>query len=323
MHKFRKVAATLAAAGLTAFGAVAATGGAASAATGLPLSQCSVQSASLVSAAALTATCTAGTSTIYNPTSLTFTVDPSFFTVLLGNSIINGLLGGVLSAHVTYHLTCLVDGSQVTSTNDTGFTVSSAAHNTHTVDLQSAVGSPNPNSCTVSNLTVSSALAANVLGEIHLLGLNFTFGVSEAGDNGVPGAIFSESTPNSHGAIPALCADDTGNGNHGTTIQSYTCESDLADQWLQTAANQFTHNGDCLDNVGGIAKLSSCVANPGSTNSQVWSTVNEGHGLVELVNTANSDCLTDATPTDGSALTVASCTGAQDQLWKVPAVTPV
>ena len=321
MRKIRKTVAAFAATGLVAFGVLTATGGAAYAGTNIPLASCSTSGTSIV-AANVGASCTAGTGNVNNPTSMTVTVDPSFFTVLLGNTIINVLLGGNLSATVTYQLTCVVDGSPVTSTTDTGFTVTSESNNTHTINLQNAVGSPAPNSCTLANLKVASAVSLGILAEaVNLLHLGFNFGVSATADNGTPGAIFRTDAANSHGAIPAICADDTGNGNHGTAVQAYTCESDLADQWLQVSTNQFVHNGDCLDDVGGTAKLSLCTANPGNSNTQVWNSVTEPGGYVELVNTATGQCLTSTSPTNGSLLTLHTCTGAKGQRWKVPGVT--
>jgi hypothetical protein len=85
------------------------------------------------------------------------------------------------------------------------------------------------------------------------------------------------------------------------------------------------HNGLCLDNDNGVAVLDSCITNPGTNNSQVWSSTPEGGGKVELVNTGSNglDCLTDASAMDGAQITVAPCNNATDQMWKVPAVTPV
>jgi hypothetical protein len=327
MRKLRKIGAVLATTGLAAFGAVAVSGGSAYAATGLAMSSCTEGNSAVVSAA-IAPVCTAGTSTIYNPTGITVTVDPSIFTVLLGNTVINALLGGALDVDVTYDLTCEVGGAPVTST-DTGFTVDSASTNTHTINLQTAVGSPAPNQCTLENLTATTLISATVLGEIlgdiHSFGLDFNFGVSATGDTGIPGAIYTEEASNSAGVIPATCADDTNNGNSNTELQAFTCESDLAQQWIQASTHQFVHNGLCLDNDNGVAVLDSCITNPGNNNSQVWSSTPEGGGKVELVNTGSNglDCLTDASAMDGAQITVAPCNNATDQMWKVPAVTPV
>lgn len=321
MRKARKAGAILATTGIAVFGAVAGMGGAANAAQNQAMSSCSLDNGALASATVL-ATCDAGTSSIGNPTGITVSVDPTFFTVLLGNTVINQLLGGQLSANVTYSLSCSVDGGTVTSTSDTGFTVTSADNATHVIDLQDAVGSPGPKKCTLADLKVTSPVSADVLSQANLLGLQFALGVKATGDNGIPGAIYTTASADSQGAIPAICADDPANGNAGTEIQVFTCVGDLAQRWLHVSTNQFVHNGDCLDEQGGTVLLTGCVANPGTANSQVWNTKAEGHGYSELINTGTGQCLTAAKPTDGSAVTLAACTGAHGQLWKVPAVTP-
>ena len=320
MRKIIKTAAACAAAGLAAFGAVAGSGGFAAAAT-VPMTSCSVSS-SVLTGVVGGAACTAGTTTIANPTGIKITVDPSFFTTLLGNGIINDLLGGVLSAQVTYQLTCQVNGKSVTSTKYTGFTVTSAGTNSQTINMQQAVGSPAPNQCTLANLTVSSLISAEVLKEASLLSLKFTFGVSATGDNGVPGPMYFMTAKNKAGAVPTICADDTRDGNAGTVIQAYTCVNDANQKWLQVSTHQFVHNGVCLSDVGGRAKLGGCDANPGRINGQVWQTVPKS-GLAELVNTGNGQCLTAVKPTDDTPLTITRCTGARTQLWKVQGVTPM
>jgi hypothetical protein len=320
VRKIIKSAAACAAAGLAAFGALAGSGGVAAAAT-VPMTSCSATGAALVGLSA-GATCTAGTTTIANPTGIKITVNPSFFTVLLGNGIINDLLDGKLSATVTYQLTCQVNGKWVTSTKYTGFTVTSGKESAQTINLQQAVGSPAPNECVLANLTVSSAISAEILKEASLLSLNFTFGVSATGDNGVPGPMYFMAGKDKSGAIPTICADDTLNGNAGTVVQAYTCVNDQNQRWLQVSTHQFVHNGDCLSDVGGRAKLALCDANPGRKNGQVWQTVPKS-SLAELVNTGNGQCLTSPKPTDDTPLVIARCTGAKTQLWKVQGVTPM
>lgn len=321
MRKARKVGAILATTGVAVFGAVTAMGGVANAATNRTMDSCTQDNGQLASGALL-AECKAGTSSVGNPTGITVSVDPTFFTVLLGNTAINQALGGVLSAQVTYTLSCSVNGGTVTSTNDTGFTVTSAATATHVIDLQSAVGSPGPKSCTLADLTVTSPVSGSILSQANALGLQFSLGVKATADTGIPGTIYTTAPADKQGAIPAICADDPGNANAGAEIDVFTCMGDLAQRWLQVSTNQFVHNGDCLDEQGGTVMITGCVANPGTSNSQVWSTRAEGHGYSELVNTGTGQCLTAAKPKDGSAVTLTDCTGASDQLWKVPAVTP-
>ena len=319
VRKIIKTAVAGTAVGLAAFGAVTGSGGGAEAAT-VAMTSCAVSSSTLFGASA-SAKCTAGTTTIANPTGMKITVNPTFFTTLLGNSEINAVLKGALSAKVTYQLSCLVNGKSVTSKSYTGFTVTSASNNSQTINMQRAVGSPAPNQCTLANLTVSSPVSASLLTEASLLNLHYTFGVSATGDNGVPGPMYFKTAKSSAGAVPTICADDTRDGNAGTVIQSYTCVNDPNQKWLQVSTHQFVHNGVCMSDVGGKAKLAGCHANPGRTNGQVWRTVPKS-GLAELVNTGNGKCLTAPKAVNDIPLVIARCTGARTQLWKVQGVTP-
>ncbi len=321
VQKIIKTAAACAAVGLAAFGLAAGSGGVARAATAT-MTSCTEPISGLIGGSAV-AMCTAGTATIANPTGMKVTVNPSFFTVLLGNSEINTLVHGALSARVTYQLTCQVNGRSVTSTRDTGFTVTSAKHNTHEINMQQAVGSPAPNQCVLANLTVSSAISAAFLNQAYLLGLRFTVGVSATGDNGVPGPMYFMTAKNQSGAVPTICADDTMNRNAGAVIQAYTCVNDPNQKWLQVTTHQFVHNGDCMADVGGKARLAGCVAKPKLSSGQVWETVRKPGRLAELVNTGNGRCLTASHPRNNTPLVITRCTGARTQLWKVQGVTPM
>jgi Ricin-type beta-trefoil lectin domain len=320
VRKIFKTAAACTAVGFAAFGAAAGIGGVAGAAT-VAMTSCSTSGSALAGASA-SAKCTAGTTSISNPTGMKITVNPSFFTTLLGNSEINAVLKGALSAKVTYRLSCQVNGKSVTSTSYTGFTVTSASNNSQTINMQRAVGSPAPNQCTLANLTVSSPVSAALLTEASLLNLHYTFGVSSTGDNGVPGPMYFFTTKNKSGAVPTICADDTRDGNAGTAVQAYTCVNDPNQKWLQVSTHQFVHNGICLSDVGGKAKLAGCKTNPGRKNGQVWETVRKS-GLAELVNTGNGQCLTAPKAMNNIPLIIARCTGARTQLWKVQGVTPM
>ena len=321
MRKIIKTAAACAAAGLAAFGAVAGSAGIAGAATGVPMTSCTESSADLTGVSA-SARCTADTTTIANPTGMKITVNPSFFTTLLASTAMNELDGGNLSTKVTYQLSCQVNGRSVTSRSDTGFTATSAGNNSRTINLQQAVGSPAPNQCTLANLTVSSPISAALLNQASLLGLHFTFGVSATGDYGVPNPIYFRTTTNRAGAVPTICADDTRDGDSHTVIQAYTCVNDPNQKWVQVSTHQWVHNGLCMSDVGGKARLEGCHANPGKTNGQVWRTVARS-GLKELVNSGNGQCLTASKPRSDVPLIIARCTGATTQLWKVPPATPM
>ena len=235
MRIFKKAVTSAAAVGLIAFGAVAGSGGTAHAATDQSLNGCDA-TYGIILGLSLLPTCTAGDSTIANPTSVSITLNTSSL-----GSILN-LLG--LGVKATWTLTCTVDGNQVSSTGS--FQVKSLSTSaTDVIDLQSAVGSPNPSSCTVKNLKATS------LASLTALTLNLiTIGASASADTGVPGAVYANYPSDSDGAHAVVCADDTGNGNSGTNIQAYQCLSDLADQWIQMGTGQFVHNGDCLTDTG-------------------------------------------------------------------------
>jgi hypothetical protein len=68
-------------------------------------------------------------------------------------------------------------------------------------------------------------------------------------------------------------------------LQVFTCLSDLADFWTQTATGQFVHNGDCLTDSGSKASLQTCTA--GDT-SQYWTSAGSAF---ELVNKGAPACL--------------------------------
>jgi hypothetical protein len=308
MHIFKKAAISIAATSLLAAGAVAGGGNSALAATNQSLNGCDA-TYGIVLGLSLLPTCTAGDSTIANPTSVTITLNTSSL-----GSILN-LLG--LGVKATWTLTCTVDGTTVSAPGS--FQVKSlSASATDTIDLQSAVGSPNPSSCTVTNLKATS------LASLTALTLNLiTIGASASANTGVPGAVYANYPKDSAGAHAVVCADDTNNGNQGSKIQAYQCLSDLADQWIQMGTGQFVHNGDCMADAGGSVVLQKCLANPGSGSGQVWSASSSGEG--EMTNADGHGCLTapSSGTVDSAALKVASCRNAVGQLWTVPNVTSV
>jgi hypothetical protein len=310
MRSFRKMAVTLTVAGLAAFGAIAGSGGAASAATGQSVTGCSVNSSEL--ALNVTPTCTATSSTVLNPTSFTISANSSFFTVLgaLGEG-----LGQTLAENVTYTLSCSVNGTNATYNGS--FQATSAAQS-QVVNLQTAVGSPEPNSCTLSNLQGTSlvTLDSTLTG---LLGDNtFTFGVSATADTAAPGAMWQQTAKNNAGAYADICVDDAGNGNANAIAQVYQCNSDLAQSWVWTSSEQLVHNGDCLDLSGSKVILSTCS----DATSQKW-TINGVNGNFNtIVNHSSSQCLTASSAADFTQLTVATCTGAANQKWTGPDKSP-
>jgi hypothetical protein len=308
MRNIRAAVAAFAATGLAAFGALAATGGVANAAQDLSITGCSINTA-LVGVQILP-TCEASDGTIYNATQVTATVDPTFLQEFVGHITGTGV-------DVSYKLVCSVDGSWVTAYEH--FQANDWHHNTQVVNLSDAVGSPEPNQCTVKDLRAKSLASVSLLGH-RILG----FGVSVKGDNGVPGAIWAQYPNSTSGAGSTVCADDTGNMNAGTHIQAFQCEQDLADQWLQVS-HQLIHNGDCMTNVGGNVKLEKCEGGKWSAPNQTWWVKGTPMTAGQITN-GKGWCLSSPATgmVDGSHLTVQHC-GANGyvQMWKAPANTPV
>jgi Ricin-type beta-trefoil lectin domain len=301
----------MAAVGLLAFGAVAGSGSSAFASMDQAVTACSATLGTL--ALGLQPNCTAGDSTIDNPTSVTITVNTTSLGALL-NDIPD------LGEKATWTLSCVVNGNPVSVPGT--YTVTSTSQSaSDVIDLQSAVGSPNPGQCTVSDLTATTTLALTIgalgLGEI-------TVGAAATADAGTPGAVYANYPSDSAGAHAEVCADDTGNGNAGTHVQAYQCLSDLADQWIQLANGQFAHNGDCLTDNGGSVSIASCVANPADNSGQIWDQQNVG-GAGTLANADGNGCLTapSSGTIDGAHLAVTACKGAVGQEWTVPGVTAV
>jgi Ricin-type beta-trefoil lectin domain len=326
MLKVKKLAAAFAATGLAAFGAAAvttATAQIASAATNLPITSCNIGKSILLELSTFP-TCTAGNGTAYFPTSITVSVQASFFQAIEGIpgiSIILGLLHEPLAENVTYTLSCQVNGQAATYDGSFQATTTIATES-QTVDLATAVGSPEPTQCTVENLTATSLLALNSTIITALADQSLAFGASATADTTIPGAIYANYPADRLGARAVTCADDTGNGNSGTSIQAYQCLSDLADQWIQVSTHQFVHNGECLTDSAGSVSLENCVVNPTENSGQIWIQQHlTGEGT--LSNPDGDGCLTaPASGTiDTATLQVATCAGAVGQEWTIPAVT--
>ena len=308
MRNIRAAVAAFAASGLAAFGALAATGGVANAAQDMSITGCSINTALV--GAAIIPTCEASDGTIYNATEVTATVDPTFLQVFIGHSTGFGV-------EVRYDLVCSVDGSWVTAHEH--FQARDWHHNTQVVNLSDAVGSPEPNQCTVKHLTATSLVSVSMAGH-RVIG----FGVSVTGDNGVPGAIWAQYPKSTSGAGSTVCADDTANGNAGTHVQAYQCEQDLADQWMQVS-HQLIHNGDCMTNVGGTIKLETCQGGQWAAPSQTWWVKGTPWSAGQITNGKGWCLSAPATGmVDGAHLTAQHC-GASGfvQMWKAPANTPV
>jgi len=311
MRILKKAATSTVAVGLLAFGAVAGGGGSALASTAQPVTACSATLGTL--ALGLLPNCTAGDSTIDNPTSITITLNTTSLGALL--NVIPGL-----GEKATWTLSCIVNGSPVSVPGTYTVTTTSQSAS-DVIDLQAAVGSPNPSQCTVSDLTATTTLALT----LGALGLSeVTVGAAATADAGTPGAVYANYPSDSAGAHAEVCADDTGNGNAGTSIQAYQCLSDLADQWIHLGDGQFAHNGDCLTDTGGAVMIESCVASPANNSGQVWHPQHSS-GAGTLSNADGNGCLTapSSGTIDSGSLHVAACHGAVGQKWTVPSVTAV
>lgn len=336
MRIIRKLAVATAAAGLAAFCAVAAGGGVAGAATSQSaagsaalspsgvtigveqsVTGCNTGSSGLLGANVFP-TCTSPTSTVLSPTSFTISVDPSFFTTigaLPGINALLSLLGQQLAENVTYTLACSVNGATVLYDGSFQATATPSTHS-QTVDLQTAVGSPVPNSCQVRNLEATSLVSLSTGLRLLLGNKTFTFGVSAIANTTVPGAIWMSAGKTSAGASAAICVDDANNGNAGSKVQVYQCNSALAQDWVQSSGGMLVHNGVCIQQSGKNAILAKCS----STNkAQKW-TVNGTDGIFNtIVNHSTQQCLTASSPVNFTQVTVGNCTGALNQRWTGPA----
>jgi len=325
MRIFSKTAVAVAAAGLAVFGTVAAGGGVAHAATDQSVTGCQIGSNTLAGlgggllSLGVAPACSGPDSTVVNPTSITVTADPDFFTVL-GNTGVANLLArlGLLQEHITYTLECSVNGT--TATANESFTAAPGSES-QTVNLQDAVGSPVPNSCTVHDLTATSLLSLSSALITALRGLNLltnlTFGVTATANTAVSGAIYSVGGHTSTELTANICADDTGNANAVSAIQVYQCNSDLAQSWVQASTGQLVRNGDCMTQDGSDINLDLCTA---STADQVWDVKGTGGTFDEIVNSATGDCLTWPSSAMHTQLTAVACVSGQaDQQWTGPA----
>jgi hypothetical protein len=361
MRFINKMAVASAAAGLAVAGTVAAGGGVANAATNQNAVSCSVNA--VVLEAGVLSSCSTGDTTVDDPTSFTLTTSEPGLTgtlVTTLTSLLNGLgLSDVstlvnqltdLTESVSFNLACDVNGNTVTvpesySTLGDGFS--------HTFNLQSTVGSPVPNDCTVQDFTVKSLVSLSALdialinglpssvlqtaggllgplsGLLQLLGLPSFTGLSGGSltdllglsvsasltaNTAVPGAIWTGAGTLKTGLDADICADDAGNGDANAEVQVYQCTSDLAQFWVQASTGQLVRNGDCMAQDGSKVKLEDCGSNP----SQVWDVKGTGGSFNTIVNQATGECLTWPKALDFTQLTVTGCTGKAGQLWTAP-----
>jgi Ricin-type beta-trefoil lectin domain len=315
MRKFAKLAAAVATSGIAVFGSFAASGGVANAAVDQPVADCSTGSSGLLSLNVFPS-CSSDGSTAINPSSITVTANPSFFNTLgalPGITALLALLNQSLSEDITYTLNCSVNGQ--TATYNGSFSAT-AANQSQTVSMQTAVGSPQPGNCQVTDLSATSLVSISTPLLILLGGTKFDFGVSATVNTGVSGAIYANNGTTAKGAGASTCLDDANNGNAGSKIQAYQCNSDLAQFWIQSSTHQIVRNGVCLTQNGANATLAKCS---GTNHAQVWDVNGTGGSTGEIVNESTNQCLTMASPKNFSQITVKNCTGAATQKWTGPA----
>jgi Ricin-type beta-trefoil lectin domain len=218
---------------------------------------------------------------------------------------------------VSWNLVCDVNGVTVQTPDSFQITATTLSPFT-TIDLQKAVGSPDPSECAVETMTVATLLplvAADLDDAVP-----FQIGAAAEGTTAVPGEVYQEEGTTGAGAHAELCADDTGNGDAGAKIQAFQCLSDLADSFVQSSTGQLVHNGDCVSvTAGGYAFLARCAAND---TLERWTQAKAG-GTVR--NTSTGTCLTAPSVQNGIQLTVKACGSAANQQWYLPvaAATPV
>jgi hypothetical protein len=231
-------------------------------------------------------------------------------------------VGNLLGEDITYNLNCSVNGSTVTKPE--AFTAdASVPTESQTINLQSAVGSPVPNSCTVTDLKATSLLSLDGLILSALSNANvlsgLSFGATVTAHTAVSGAIYSSA--GKAGSLTAdICADDAGNGNSGAAVQVYQCNSDLAQYWIQASTGQLVRNGDCLAQAGSTIKLETCST---TNNAQVWAVNGTGGSKGTIVNQSTGKCLTWPKAVSFTQLTAAGCAFSSDQQWIAPAKSAV
>jgi hypothetical protein len=308
MRIFMKAVASTATVGLLAFGVVAASGGSAFAGANpyTLITGCTTAVADV--SVGYVPNCTAVSGTIEHP-------NTSIIVGIAENKDVLGTLIGDQTGQgfeVSWGLVCSVNGITVT-TPGTYQIISTAQSPFTTIDLQTAVGSPDPNQCAVDDLEVQTILPL-VAGDLDEA-VPFQLGGAVEGASAVPGAIHQGEGTTSAGAHAGLCADDTANGNAGAKIQAFQCLTDLADFFVQTGTGQLVHNGDCLTVTAGGAVLARCVAND---TVQRWTQSKVGG---TLKNRSTGTCLTAPSVKNGTQLTVTACGSAANQQWDLPAVT--
>jgi hypothetical protein len=309
MRIFMKAVASTATVGLLAFGAVASSGGAAFAGPN-PYSLITGCTTSVDDVAVgFVPNCTAISGAIDYPNSSIFVEEEETEDTL--GTLISDQPGQGFEA--TWNLVCVVNGTPVTAPGSYEITSTKQAPFT-TIDLQTAVGSPDPNQCEVDDLRMQTLLPLNAADLDDAV--PFQIGLAAVAVVAVPGSVRQDEGTTPEGAQAELCADDTANGNAGAKIQGFECLGDRAQPFVLTTTGQLVHNGDCVSVAkGGYVVLAPCVVND---TVQQWTQSKVG-GTVK--NQSTGTCLTAPSVKNGTPLTVEACGSAAHQQWDLPAAS--
>jgi hypothetical protein len=358
MRYFRKMAVATAAAGLAVFGAMAAGGGVANAATSQVAVSCSASA--VVLEAGVLSSCTEGATTVINPTSFTLTTSApglagSLATTLtsalsgLGLSDVNTLVDQLttLTENVSFTLACTVNGQTVTKAESYSGLTDGA---TETIGLQAAVGSPVPNSCQVQGFTVQSPVSLSPVDAALISGLPSTLlsplspalGLLGLGSTPLAGltgtdltdllALSVSATLTANTAVPG--AIWTGAAKTSGGLDADICADDAGNGNAAAIAQVYQCNSDLAQSwtqasTGRLVRNGDCITQQGAkvslqkcsaTNAaQVWNVKGTGGNFNEIVNSSSGQCLTAAKAVNFTQLTGATCTGKANQKWTGPA----
>jgi Ricin-type beta-trefoil lectin domain len=311
MRIFMKAVASTATVGLLAFGVVAGSGGTAFAGP---------NPYTLITGCA-TAVNDVAVGYVPNCTAIGGVIEHPNASIILGVEATTDSLATLIDDQtgqgltVSWNLICDVNGVPVNTPGS--YPVTSTTQLPYTViNLQDAVGSPDPSECAVETMTVSTVLP--LVSEDLDGAVPFQIGAVAEGTTAVPGEVYQEEGTTGAGAHAQLCADDTANGDAGAKIQAFQCLDDLADPFVQSSTGQLVHNGDCVSvTAGGYAFLARCAADD---TLERWTQAKAG-GPVR--NASTGTCLTAPSVKNGVQLTVKACSGAANQQWYLPAATAV
>jgi hypothetical protein len=289
MREIRRLAAAAVGSGVLALGGIAASAGTAGAATGSTnVTGCTARGSLTIG---VMPACSS-TGTVENPKSITLSVSSGELSALL-NPVASAAGQGMRD---DWEVSCYA-GSREEFTESGRFEVTAAQARTSTTLPK---GNGVPATCTVSS-TVSTLLAVNarLLMNINVLDISDEVTADQA-------------TPGRVGTGRGKCADDKGDSDgNGNQAQIWDCVTDDdAQLWDTSPDRNIVHDGDCLTNQDGQAKLEYCEG----WNDQKWDNAGVGKEVVS----ASGGCLTEASSADGAQLTITGCRNDSHQHWSLP-----